>query len=74
MLVPVDAGCSTGVQLIRKAVNETTKSEDKHMNTDKYVGLDVDKGDTQVVITEDGRYGDEAHSAEMVASQMRPGA
>jgi hypothetical protein len=72
VLVPVDAGCSTGVEPIRReaAVNRTTKSEDKHMKTDKYVGLDVHKVDTQVVIAEDGRNGDAARSAE----RAEPGA
>jgi hypothetical protein len=43
VLVLDDAGYSTGVEPIRMeaAINPTTKCEDKHMNTDKYVGLDV---------------------------------
>lgn len=63
MLVPVDAGYSTGVEPIRMeaAINPTTKCEDKHMNTDKYVGLDVHKVDTQVVIADDGRAGEVRH-------------
>lgn len=43
------------------AINQTTKCEDKHMNTDKYVGLDVHKVDTQVVIADDGRTGEVRH-------------
>src|SRR4030095_12435721 len=43
------------------AVNQTTKSEDKHMHTDKYVGLDVHKVDTQVVIADQGRAGEVRH-------------
>jgi transposase len=43
------------------AVNQTTKSEDKHMNTDKYVGLDVHKVATQVVIADEGRTGEVRH-------------
>lgn len=40
------------------AVNQTTRDEDKHMNTHKYVGLDVHKTDSQVVIADEGRNGE----------------
>ncbi len=43
------------------AVNQTTKNEDKHMNTHKYVGLDVHKSDSQVVIADEGRNGEVRH-------------
>lgn len=43
------------------ALNQTTKCEDKHMNTDKYVGLDVHKVDSQVVIADAGRAGEVRH-------------
>ena len=63
MLVPVDVGYSTGVEPIHRevAVNQTTKCEDKHMKTDKYVGLDVHKVATQVVTADDGRAGEVRH-------------
>ena len=48
-----------------EAVNQTTKSEDKHMNTDKYVGLDVHKVDMQVVIASDGRDGEVRHHGKL---------
>lgn len=55
MLIPVDAGYSTEAEPIRVdvAVNQTSKSEDQHMSTNKNVGLDVHKGDTQLVIADD---------------------
>jgi hypothetical protein len=40
------------------AAKPTTKSENKHMKTAKYVGLDVHKVATQVAIAEDGREGE----------------
>jgi transposase len=43
------------------AVNQTAKSEDKHMSTHKYVGLDVHKVDAQVVIADEGREGEVRH-------------
>jgi transposase len=40
------------------AVIPTTRKENKHMKTDKYVGLDVHQVDTQVAIAEAGRTGE----------------
>ncbi len=40
------------------AVNPTTKSENKHMKTHKYVGLDVHKVETEVTIAAEGRDGE----------------
>ena len=40
------------------AVNPTTKSEDKHMKTDKYVGLDVHQDDTVIAVAEGDRTGE----------------
>jgi len=40
------------------AVNQTTKSEDKHMKIHKYVGLDVHKDTTMIAIAEGDRTGD----------------
>jgi transposase len=39
-------------------VNQTTKNEDKHMKTDKYVGLDVHQDDTMVAVAEGDRAGE----------------
>lgn len=74
VLIPVDAGYSTEVQPIHMeaAVNQTTKSEDKHMNTDKYVGLDVHKVDTQVVIAEE-RLPDRRHLTDNRCAIIRVG-
>lgn len=60
MLVPVDVGYSAEVEPIHMevAVNQTTRCEDKHMITDKYVGLDVRQVDTPVAIAETGRTGE----------------
>ena len=43
------------------AVSPTTKNENKHMNTDKYVGLDVHKDAAQVVVADEGRNGEVRH-------------
>jgi hypothetical protein len=40
------------------AVNRTTQSENKHMKTHNYLGLDVHKVDTEVVVADDGRAGE----------------
>ena len=40
------------------AVIPTTKSENKHMKTHKYLGLDVHQVDTQVAIAAEGRDGE----------------
>jgi transposase len=39
-------------------VNPTTKNENKHMKTHKYIGLDVHKVSTEVAIAEEGREGE----------------
>lgn len=43
------------------AVKPTTRNENKHMNTHKYVGLDVHKDASQVVVADDGRGGEVRH-------------
>lgn len=40
------------------AQNPTTKSEDKHMNTNKYVGLDVHQDSTVIAVAEGDRTGE----------------
>ena len=47
------------------ACNRTTRSEDKHMKTHKYVGLDVHSVSTVIAVADGGRSGDGARSAEM---------
>src|SRR5512132_4077801 len=44
---------------LRMSETETTRRGDKHMKTDKYVGMDVHQDDSVVGVAEEGRTGAE---------------
>jgi len=60
VLVPVHAGYLTGVGPIRMDVELTSDPipEGKHMNMEKYVGLDVHKDTTVIAVADGGRFGE----------------